>query len=48
MTELTRDVVDHTLEQVRAALDHSNVAAAIEALEKLKQEDQVEVFDAFD
>ena len=45
MTELTRDVVDHTLEQVRAALDHSNVAAAIEALEKLKHEDQVEVFD---
>jgi magnesium transporter len=48
MTELTHDVVDTTLEQVRNALHRSNIAAAIEALEKLKQEDQVEVFDELD
>jgi len=45
MTELTRDVVDHTIEQVRNALDHSDITAAIGALERLKQEDQIEVFD---
>jgi magnesium transporter len=48
MTELTRDVVEQTLEQVRDALDRNNILAAIDALEKLKQEDQVEVFDELD
>lgn len=48
MTELTRDTVEETLNHVREALDRSDVAAAITALEKLKQEDQVEVFDELD
>lgn len=48
MTELTRETVERTLHQVRAALDRNDVSAAIDALEKLKQEDQVEVFDELD
>lgn len=48
MTELTREIVERTLHQVRAALDRNDVSAAIDALEKLKQEDQVEVFDELD
>jgi magnesium transporter len=48
MTELTRDTVEETLNHVREALDRSDVTAAITALEKLKQEDQVEVFDELD
>jgi len=48
MTELTRDAVEETLNHVREALDRSDITAAITALEKLKQEDQVEVFDELD
>lgn len=48
MTELTRDAVERTLDEVRNALDRNNVVAAIDALERLKQEDQVEVFDELD
>ncbi len=48
MTELTRDTVEETLNHVREALDRNDVVAAITALEKLKQEDQVEVFDELD
>jgi magnesium transporter len=48
MAELTRDTVDRTLERVRDALDHNNVLAAIQALERLKQDEQVEVFDELD
>lgn len=48
MTELTRDAVERTLDEVRNALDRNNVIAAIDALERLKQEDQVEVFDELD
>jgi len=48
MTELTRDTVEETLDQVREALDRNDIVAAITALEKLKQEDQVEVFDELD
>lgn len=48
MTELTRDAVERTFDEVRNALDRNNVIAAIDALERLKQEDQVEVFDELD
>jgi magnesium transporter len=48
MAELTRDTVDRALAQVRAALDRNNVQGAIAALERLKQDEQVEVFDELD
>jgi len=48
MAELTRDTVDRALAEVRAALDRNNVQGAIAALERLKQDEQIEVFDELD
>ncbi|GIV84253.1 MAG: magnesium transporter MgtE [Candidatus Roseilinea sp.] len=48
MAELTRDTVDRALAQVRAALDRNNVQDAIAVLERLRQDEQVEVFDELD
>ncbi|MCL5996076.1 MAG: magnesium transporter [Chloroflexi bacterium] len=48
MLNSPRPSVDQTFDQIREALDHGSVDAAIRLLEQLKQADKVDVFDELD
>jgi magnesium transporter len=48
MSSVTRPTLEQTLEQIREALDHGSVDAAIQLLEQLKQDDKVDIFDELD
>ena len=48
MIQATRPTVDDTIDLVREALDRDDITAAIAALERMKDEERVEVFDELD
>lgn len=48
MIQTSRPTVDDTIDLVREALDRDDITAAIAALERMKDEEKVEVFDELD